>query len=167
MNTEAPKPVEEEAKKSGGLKTVLIGSAGAVALGAVAAGAAYLVAPGAAPCAAVSAAEHKPSAKPKELAEPVFIVLEPLVVTLGPGAKSRYLKISLSLETTKDNEKSLANMTPRIRDTLNAYLRAVEEEDLIRPSSMSRLRAQMLRRLELVAPSAEINDLLITDFVLT
>ena len=55
---------------------------------------------------------------------------------------------------------------PRIRDTLNTYLRAVEEEDLMRPSGMARLRAQMLRRLQLAAPDAEISDILITDFVL-
>ena len=159
--------VAETPKKGLPIKGILLNAGGVLAVGAAAAGAAYFLAPSGAACPAPSgAAEAKASGHetPKNIA---FVTLEPLVVSLGPAAKSRYLKISVSIETTHGHEEALSALTPRIRDVLNSYLRAVDEEDLIRPAGMTRLRAQMLRRLQLVAPSEEISDVLITDFVLT
>ncbi|MEM8935799.1 MAG: flagellar basal body-associated FliL family protein [Pseudomonadota bacterium] len=99
---------------------------------------------------------------------PVAIVnLEPLVVTLGPRARSRYLKISISLETRSGNEEDINKLAPRFRDVLNNYLRAVDESDLADPAAMTRLRAQILRRIQLVSDADLVTGILITDFVLT
>ncbi|MGE0409306.1 MAG: flagellar basal body-associated protein FliL [Amphiplicatus sp.] len=163
-------PPEIEEKKKSPMKAIVFGAAGVVAMGAAATGAAYFLAPASRDCAveASKPAEKGGHASSRGSAESVaFVNIEPLVVTLGPGASSRYLKISISLETTQGNEKSLTDLTPRIRDTLNGYLRAVEEDDLIQPAGMARLRAQMLRRLQLITPADSIHDVLITDFVLT
>lgn len=106
----------------------------------------------------------------KEAAGPAdvsFVPVEPLVVSLSPDAGPKFLRITMQIETPKGNEEIVAGLMPRLRDVLNGYLRAVEESDLADPSSMARLRAQMLRRLQLVAPDAEISNILITDFVLT
>lgn len=159
-------PDEEKQKKPSLLKSAAFTVAGAVAMGGLAAGAAYFFTPGEAGCAAEAVGEEGESIRHAALENVTFVNLEPLVVTLGPQARSRYLKISLSLETTKDDQDRLYKLSPRIRDTLNTYLRAVEEEELVRPSGMTRLRAQMLRRLRLAAPGAKISDILITDFVL-
>ena len=97
----------------------------------------------------------------------VFVTLEPMVVTLGPRARSQYLKISISFETTSEHEEKLNDLSPKLRDVLNTYLRAVEESDLADPMSMNRLRAQMLRRVQIVADQEAVHDVLITDFVLT
>ncbi len=96
-----------------------------------------------------------------------FVNLEPMVVTLGPRAKSKYLKISIAFETSSEHEEKLKELAPKLRDVLNTYLRAVEESDLADPKSMNRLRAQMLRRVQIVADQEAVNDVLITDFVLT
>ena len=96
----------------------------------------------------------------------VYVNLEPLIVTLGPNANAEYLKITVSLETTKDHEKIAAHLQPRFRDVLNMYLRAVDEKDLVEPFAMTRLRAQMLRRMQTVASPEIVSDILITDFVL-
>lgn len=158
---------DAEEKKPSPIKAIVISAVSALAMGGAAAGAAYFLAPGDEECAAGVIAEGDANGYIAAARDVIFVNLEPLVVTLGPGAKSRYLKISLSLETTSAHEKSLHDLSPRIRDTLNAYLRAVEEDDLVRPSSMSRLRAQMLRRLQLAAPESVISDILITDFILS
>lgn len=158
---------ETEAKKPSRIKALVLTAASALALGGAAAGAAYFLAPGAQQCAPQFAAEGQTGGVAMLAPDVIFINLEPLVISLGPDAKSKYLKISLSLETTKSHEKVISQLSPRIRDTLNTYLRAVAEEDLVRPSSMTRLRAQMLRRLQLAAPGATISDILITDFVLS
>ena len=95
-----------------------------------------------------------------------FVNLEPLVISLGPNASSQYLKISITLETTTDNKKNVEHFIPKFRDVLNTYLRAVDEGDIVEPAAMIRLRAQMLRRIQLVAPSGAVHNILITDFVL-
>jgi flagellar FliL protein len=96
-----------------------------------------------------------------------FVPVEPLVVSLSPDAGPKFLRITMQIETPKGNEEIVVGLMPRLRDVLNGYLRSVEESDLADPASMARLRAQMLRRLQLVAPEADISNILITDFVLT
>lgn len=96
-----------------------------------------------------------------------FVPVDPLVVSLSPEAGPRFLRITMQIETPKGNEEIVVGLMPRLRDVLNGYLRSVEEVDLADPASMARLRAQMLRRLQLVAPEADISNILITDFVLT
>jgi len=55
---------------------------------------------------------------------------------------------------------------PRILDVLNSYLRAVAITDLEDPTAMARLRAQMLRRVQIVTGEGRVRDLLVTEFVL-
>ncbi len=51
-------------------------------------------------------------------------------------------------------------------DVLNGYLRAVDVPALEDPSSLIRLRAQMLRRVQIVTGEGRVRDLLIIEFVL-
>ena len=55
---------------------------------------------------------------------------------------------------------------PRVVDVLNSYLRALEPSDLEANSILVRLRAQMLRRIQIVTGAGRVNDLLIMEFVL-
>ena len=57
-------------------------------------------------------------------------------------------------------------LLPRILDVLNGYLRAVETADLENPSALVKLRAQMLRRVQIVTGEGRVRDLLVTEFVL-
>ncbi|MBI1366981.1 MAG: hypothetical protein GC153_13620 [Alphaproteobacteria bacterium] len=162
---QAPEAAEE--KKKSPVKAIVFSAAGAIVIGAAAAGAGYFLTPSSQKCApqpAKSDQEDIARAIPDDVA---YVNLDPLIVTLGASARSKYLKITISLETTTTSEKTLNEVIPRIRDTLNSYLRAVDENDLSQPAAMARLRSQMLRRLRLVAPNAAISDVLITDFVLT
>ena len=56
---------------------------------------------------------------------------------------------------------------PRVIDVLNGYLRAVEPSILSAPDALTRLRAQMLRRVRMVVGEDRVNDLLVMEFVLT
>ena len=104
--------------------------------------------------------------KTKSFDDIVYVNLEPLIISLGPNANAEYLKITVSLETSKDHAKAAEHLQPHFRDVLNMYLRAVDEKDLVEPFAMTRLRAQMLRRMQTVASSDIVSDILITDFVL-
>ena len=49
---------------------------------------------------------------------------------------------------------------------LNGYLRAVEVADLEDRTALVRLRAQMLRRVQIVTGEGRVRDLLVTEFVI-
>lgn len=96
-----------------------------------------------------------------------FLVMEPMIVSITPIGRSRHLKVSLVLETTDDGAEALLENGFYIQDVLNTFLRSVDAAVLEDPASMSRLRAQILRRIRAIAPDADVTNVLITEFVLT
>mgnify|MGYP006294695849 CR=1 FL=1 len=97
---------------------------------------------------------------------PGFVALEPLVVSLAEDAGAEHLRITLTLEVDPARLEDVERLRPRILDVLNTFLHAVDARLLAQPRSMVRLRAQMLRRVRLVAPAGAVRDLLIQEFVL-
>lgn len=95
-----------------------------------------------------------------------FVDLEPVMVSLPPGSSSRHLRFRATLDVTPGKEAQVSAVTPRILDALNTYLRAVETRDLEDHTAFPRLRAQMLRRVQLVAGPEAVRNLLVTEFVL-
>ncbi len=95
-----------------------------------------------------------------------FVAIEPLVISLGPGAQSTHLRFAAQLEVDRMHQREVTHLLPRILDVLNGYLRAVELADLENPASLVRLRAQMLRRIQIVTGEGRVRDLLVTEFVL-
>jgi flagellar FliL protein len=57
-------------------------------------------------------------------------------------------------------------LLPRIMDVLNGYLRAIDITQLEDPAALIRIRAHMLRRIQIVTGEGRVRDLLITEFVL-
>ena len=115
-----------------------------------------------------------PAAESQDAAEPAagplpdiaFVAITPVVVTLGAEADSRHLKFTAQLEVAKPYAAEVTLLMPRILDVLNSYLRAISVAEIEDPSSMARLRAQMLRRVQIVTGEGRVRDLLITEFVL-
>ncbi len=99
-------------------------------------------------------------------AELAFVPLDPIMISLSPGASARHLRFSAQLEVEPGMAAEVAAMSPRIVDTLNAYLRAVDARDLENPAALQRLRAQMLRRVQVVAGPGRVRDLLVAEFIL-
>jgi flagellar FliL protein len=95
-----------------------------------------------------------------------FVPVDTLVISLGPGAGSRHLSFSAQLEVARGYEEEVRTILPRVVDVLNGYLRAVDVAELEDPSSLMRLRAQMLRRIQIVTGEGRVRDLLIMEFVL-
>lgn len=95
-----------------------------------------------------------------------YVTLDPLVISLGPNANARHLKFSGSLEVPVEHVEEVEMLKPRVVDALNTFLRAVDEDELARPSSMLKLRAQMLRRVQVVTGEGRIRDLLVLEFIL-
>ena len=99
---------------------------------------------------------------------PVAIVpLDPLVISIASSPTARHLRFRAELEVTPGAEHDVQQLSPRVMDVLNSYLRAVAVSDLEDPSALIGLRAQMLRRIQLVTGEGRVRDLLIMEFVLS
>ncbi|MBC7137281.1 MAG: flagellar basal body-associated FliL family protein [Defluviimonas sp.] len=100
------------------------------------------------------------------LPEIAFVPITPMVISLGSSANARHLRFTAQVEVAKPHESEVILLMPRILDVLNGYLRAVDVRDLEDPAALIRLRAQMLRRVQVVAGEGRVRDFLVTEFVL-
>lgn len=96
-----------------------------------------------------------------------FVAIDPLVISL-PGTDGRtHLRFAAQLEVPPAYAAEVETIKPRIVDVLNGYLRAVDIAALEDPATLTRLRAQMLRRIQVVTGPGRVKDLLIMEFVLS
>lgn len=144
-----------------GKKSMLFGLLGAVALGAGGFAVTYL---GLIPL--PGGDSHGESHSVAPLPDVGFVALDPLTISLGTASTSRHLRFAAQLETAQPYVDEVRQMAPRVLDVLNSYLRAVEVAQLEDPAMLSRLKAQMLRRIQIVTGEGRVTDLLISEFVL-
>ncbi|MCV2879778.1 flagellar basal body-associated FliL family protein [Sedimentimonas flavescens] len=102
---------------------------------------------------------------PEALPEVAFVPLDPMVVSLG-GTAARHLRFNAQLEVPLAYQADVEHLKPRVMDVLNGYLRAVDVAELEDPTALIRLRAQMLRRVQIVVGEGRVRDLLVIEFVL-
>lgn len=106
--------------------------------------------------------DHEPDMAPVDTA---FVELETLVITLGSEAAGRSLLFTAALEVSPQYQEEVIALTPRVLDVLNSYLRVISISELSEPASLARLRAQMLRRIQVVTGTGRVRDLLVTQFL--
>jgi flagellar FliL protein len=154
-------PAEAPEKPRRGLLGLVLGLAGGVLLGGAGFYATWagLVDP-------AGLLSHEAPAAEAELGDVSFVALDAIMISLPPGSSARHLRFTGQLEVEPAQAEAVTELMPRILDVLNTYLRAVEVRDLEQPSSLARLRAQMLRRVQVVTGEGMVRDLLITEFVL-
>lgn len=93
-----------------------------------------------------------------------FVAIEPLVISLA--GEQTHLRFRAQLEVPTAHSREVEKLMPRVVDVLNTYLRALKTEDLTDGGSLARLRAQMLRRIQIATGDGRVNDLLIMEFVM-
>ena len=114
-----------------------------------------------------STSETKPEApKATGAKDLAFIAVDPLIVSIGEAGTNRHLRFQAQLEVNPDYSDEVEAIMPRIVDVLNGYLRAIRLADIEDNVALFRLRAQMLRRVQLVAGPDRVKDILIQEFVL-
>lgn len=145
-----------------GRKSLVIGLIGAIATGAAGFAVTYLGFIGS-PLSSTSG-EQQAAAEP--LPQVSFVALDPLTISLGPDVSSKHLRFAAQLEVGPGFEEEVSLMRPRVTDVLNGYLRAVEVTQLQDPAALPRLKAQMLRRIQIVTGEGRVKNLLISEFVL-
>ncbi|MCO6384783.1 flagellar basal body-associated protein FliL [Oceanicola sp. 502str15] len=108
-------------------------------------------------------AENMAEAEPLE---PVsFVPIDPIIIAMRSGGQAAHLRFRAELEVQPGMEAEVEMVMPRILDVLNTYLRAIEVSEIERPSALMSLRAQMLRRIQIVTGEGRVKDLLVTEFV--
>lgn len=100
------------------------------------------------------------------LSDVAFVPLEQLTISLGQTSDNRHLQFSAQLEVNANRAEEVAALSPRILDVINGYLRAVDVADLMEPDALVRLRAQLLRRIQMVTGQGAVRDLLVAEFVI-
>ncbi len=115
-----------------------------------------------------SADEAHAEADPEVDALPdiAFVPVDPLVITLGSGEAVRHLRFTSQIEVAGPHASEVQLLLPRIADVLNGYLRAVDVTELEDPAALVRIRAHLLRRIQIVTGEGRVRDLLVTEFVL-
>lgn len=104
--------------------------------------------------------------KPEALPDIAFVAVDPLVVSLNDNGANRHLRFRAQLEVEGDATDDVQLLMPRVVDVLNNYLRAVDVALMSESSALVGLRAQMLRRVQVVVGHGRVRDLLIMEFVL-
>lgn len=95
-----------------------------------------------------------------------FVPVEAVIVALGEGAQNRHLKFTAQIEVESAYVADVTLLLPRILDVFNSYLIAVDPTTLEESAAIVRVRAQLLRRVQIVVGEGRARDLLITEFVL-
>lgn len=110
-------------------------------------------------------ADMEPETPVTNMPDVSFVPVDPLVISLN-DRPSQHLRFRAQLEVKSTHQDEVEALMPRVVDVLNSYLRAVDIEDLRDNAALVRLRAQMLRRVQVVTGGGRVNDLLIMEFVL-
>lgn len=95
-----------------------------------------------------------------------FLPVDPLTISIGTGADERHLRFVAQIEVGATHAAEVTTLMPRILDVLNGYLRAIDPAELKEPSALARVRAQILRRIQIVTGEGRVRDLLITEYIL-
>lgn len=113
-----------------------------------------------------ASADERGGDTPAPLDPIAFVSVPPLIVSLGDAAAQRHLRFVSQLEIDPAHATEVETLLPRIADVMNGYLRAVDSASLEDKAALVRIRAQLLRRIQLVSGEGRVRDLLITEFVL-
>lgn len=158
QTADAPGGAAESPKKKNVLLPIVIGLLGATLLGGGGFYAVYagLILGPADPARAAASARVQPS----------YMPIEQLTLSLATQGTAQHLRLSAHVEIADGRLAEAEPFRPRFLSVINTYLRAIDPSDLEDPTILIRLRAQILRRLQMVAGEDLINDFLITEFIL-
>lgn len=107
--------------------------------------------------------EHAP---PPPIAPVAYVAIDPLIVTLPRSSGRQYLRFVVQLEVEPAHLAEVEAIRPRIIDVMNGYLRAVAPADFEGQGVLEPLRAQLLRRIQVVTGEGRVRDLLVMEFLL-
>jgi flagellar protein FliL len=96
-----------------------------------------------------------------------FYTLPDMVVNIqAPDGRPTHLKLKLTLETRDAHvAEQLQGELPRMRDMFQGFLRELRPEDLAGSAGSFQLRAEILRRVNLIAAPGKVDAVLIEEML--
>lgn len=96
-----------------------------------------------------------------------FYTLPDMVVNIqSPDGKPTFLKLTLTLEMhDADLAETLQGQMPRMQDMFQGFLRELRPEDLAGSAGSYQLRAEILRRVNLIAAPSRVDAVLIEEML--
>jgi len=98
-----------------------------------------------------------------EPVETSFVSLEPFTVPLK--GRLQILRLNITLEVPQQHAEFINPQDPRLRDAFMGYLSALGTTQIEDAAFLVRLRAQLTRRANFVLGSGNVQNILITDFM--
>ena len=89
-----------------------------------------------------------------------------LVVNLRRDTPSRFLKIGLSLTAAHRDRERLERAMPQLTDSLQEFLRNLDQDDLEGSAGLHRLRSEIKRRFNLILSDPAGRQEVVTDVLL-
>ena len=164
------KKTETDGEGEGGKPNKIVGLIGSVIgpviLGASTFGVVYLIPSNAVHGPEVvetEAHDEKPDYTVKAPVDLEYVALDEITISARGG--NRVLRIALTLEVPSGGSERIDPGDPRLRDAFMGYLRAIEASQLDEASFLAQLRAQLLRRAQLVVGQQNVHGVLVTDFL--
>lgn len=111
----------------------------------------------------------QPQRQTNAKAEPGPMVAYPsFIVNLADPGGNRYLKVTLSIELSKDKnfEAEVASKEPKIKDIMISVLSSKTFEEISTTQGKIALKQEILRRLNTIMSGGRVVDVFITEFVI-
>jgi len=122
--------------------------------------------------AAAEATDHKAGASQKHAAQgdetdvKEVIELQPFIVNLADRNETRYLRMTISLGVSDNNEaKADPIYTTRVRNAILAVITTKSSDQVLTVEGKSELRKEMLNAARAAVDKPEIQAIYITDFI--
>jgi len=103
----------------------------------------------------------------QSLKDVAFVPIEPMVVTIADDQRSRQLRFAAEIEVYPQYQDEVSFLMPRIKDTLNGYLRSIKIEHVEDTLALLRIRLHIFHRLDVIVGPNKISDVLVTEFILS
>lgn len=114
-----------------------------------------------------AAATQPTAAGDEKRAKAQVITLRPIVVNLRNSKGTRYLKVTVAMETTsEDAAKEVSTLNPQISDLFVDKLSNVEVTDVDNSAGRNRLKRELLSGINELLEKGSINSIYFTEFVI-
>ncbi|MFM2044979.1 MAG: hypothetical protein RLY86_3555 [Pseudomonadota bacterium] len=110
-------------------------------------------------------AHHEEEAKPAYTGPPVFLKLDDILVNLNTqDRRPQFMKLGVTLELERpEDQATLTIVMPRVIDVFQVYLRELRLDDLQGSAGITRLREELLMRVNAAAHPVRVKEVLIQE----
>jgi flagellar FliL protein len=95
-----------------------------------------------------------------------FVAVDPVIISVSGMDGVSHLRFAAQIEVDPAHRAEVEGLKPRVLDIFNSYLRAVDPSLFSERAALVKVRAQLLRRIQLILGPDRARDLLVTEFVL-